>query len=125
MVSGNADRESMEAEIVKSLKTYIEEGFETVAVICKTAEASYELYGKIRDLPGIKLIDAENSQIEKGAVIIPSYLAKGLEFDAVIVHDASDVNYCTELDRRLLYIACSRALHRLMLLYYGNKSRFI
>lgn len=71
------------------------------------------------------MIIDEDDQIEEGTVVIPSYMAKGLEFDAVIVYDASEENYYSEFDRRLLYIACSRALHGLSLFYCGNKSRFI
>lgn len=56
---------------------------------------------------------------------MPIYAAKGLEFDAVLVHGVDDVNYCTELDRRLLYVACTRALHRLSLYYVGKVNRFI
>ncbi|HYE80820.1 MAG TPA: UvrD-helicase domain-containing protein [Clostridia bacterium] len=119
------DEAKMEAAIVDRIAECLSEGFETVAVVCKTSTASYELYNKIKALADVKLVADENGRIEKGVVVIPSYLAKGLEFDAVIVHDASDRNYCTSLDRRLLYIACSRALHKLVLYYRGSRSRFI
>ena len=125
LVSSHEDEKSMEAAIVRSISEYISEGFETVAVVCKTADAAYKLYSRIKDLADIRLIADENSRIEKGIVVIPSYLAKGLEFDAVVVCDVSDKNYCSELDRRLLYVACTRALHRLSLYYCGDKSRFI
>lgn len=124
-VLGYENEKSMEHSIAKSIEAYIAEGYETVAVVCKTAAASHKLYHELKTAIDIRLIADESGQLEKGAVVIPSYLAKGLEFDAVIVHGASDENYCTELDRRLLYIACSRALHRLLLVYTGEKSNFI
>ena len=52
-------------------------------------------------------------------------MAKGLEFDGVVIVDADDETYCKEDDRRLLYVACTRALHRLAMLYCGTRSRFI
>ena len=61
----------------------------------------------------------------RGCRIMPIYAAKGLEFDAVLIYGADDANYYTELDGRLLYIACTRALHRLSLYYTGRKSRFL
>lgn len=118
-------REEMEKAIMDRIAECLSEGLETVAVVCKTAAASSELYERIKNRTDIGLAADESGRMKKGAVIIPSYLAKGLEFDAVIVHDASDTNYCTGIDGSLLYIACSRALHRLILYYTGSRSRFI
>lgn len=125
IITCQSDEKSMEDAIVKGIQAYLAEGFETIAVVCKTEKASQKLYSRIKDLTDIKLITAEGDRIEKGIVVIPSYMTKGLEFDAVIVHDASKESYCSELDRRLLYIACTRALHRLALYYCGSKSWFI
>lgn len=52
-------------------------------------------------------------------------MSKGLEFDAVMVPDADRWNYCTAYDRGLLYVACTRAMHRLDLLYCGEVSEFL
>lgn len=52
-------------------------------------------------------------------------MAKGLEFDQVVVPDADNSNYQNEVDRGLLYIACTRAMHRLNLLYVKEKSPFL
>jgi len=52
-------------------------------------------------------------------------MAKGLEFDLVVVYNVSRENYSSELDRRLLYIACTRALHRLELYYTGELSPLV
>jgi len=64
-------------------------------------------------------------QVEKGVMVIPSYMAKGLEFDVVMVYGANRENYSSEFDRKLLYVACTRALHRLVLYHTGEKSPFI
>ena len=52
----------------------------------------------------------------QGVFLLPIYMAKGLEFDAVILCDVSQGVYEGEEDRRLLYVACTRALHRLSLI---------
>lgn len=52
-------------------------------------------------------------------------MSKGLEFDQVIVHDVSDVLYKTQLERSLLYIACTRAMHKLDLVCCGKITTFL
>jgi DNA helicase-2/ATP-dependent DNA helicase PcrA len=56
---------------------------------------------------------------------IPSYLAKGVEFDAVIIYDASRKSYGKESERKLFYTACTRAMHQLNLYVKGELSPFI
>jgi DNA helicase-2/ATP-dependent DNA helicase PcrA len=53
------------------------------------------------------------------------YAAKGLEFDAVLVHGADRDHYSSDFDRKLLYLACTRALHRLALCYAGEKTPLV
>ncbi|WP_334306013.1 ATP-binding domain-containing protein [Anaerocolumna sp. AGMB13025] len=49
-------------------------------------------------------------------------MSKGLEFDAVLICDADSTNYHSEDDKKLLYIASTRALHRLNLFCKGEAS---
>jgi DNA helicase-2/ATP-dependent DNA helicase PcrA len=97
-------------------------GYESIAVICKTAPEAVKLHARLKDKIDIKLVASGSDEIEKGAMVIPSYLAKGLEFDVVLASDVSRDNYYSTLDKKLLYIICTRALHRLMLYYKGEKS---
>lgn len=87
---------------------------ETTAIIGKTLKECQELSGKLSEL-GVKstLIRTENQRLVKGIIVVPSYLAKGLEFDSVIMWDASDACYPDESDRQLVYTICTRAMHRL------------
>ncbi|MNW54608.1 Helicase IV [compost metagenome] len=48
--------------------------------------------------------------------MLPVYLSKGLEFDAVIVTDVDQEHYGPK-DAKLLYVGCTRALHELWLLH--------
>ncbi|GAA2967310.1 RNA polymerase recycling motor HelD [Lentilactobacillus parakefiri] len=87
---------------------------ETTAIIGKTLKECKALSGKLAEL-GVKstLIRTENQRLVKGIIIVPSYLAKGLEFDSVIMWDASKACYPDESDRQLVYTICTRAMHRL------------
>jgi DNA helicase-2/ATP-dependent DNA helicase PcrA len=68
------------------------------------------------------LIQSQTSSDLSGTFILPIYLSKGLEFDAAIIWDVDAVNYTTLEDRQLLYIASTRALHRLNLYFHGKVS---
>lgn len=58
-------------------------------------------------------------------VITSVSLSKGLEFGEVLIVDVDHLNYCTEYDRDLLYVACTRAMNDLKLLYCEKKSIFL
>lgn len=112
-------------EIVSTLKKCYEDGFESVGIICKTEEQKDEVYKNLSKLIRVNRLSENDREVKKGTVIVSTYMAKGLEFDAIIIYDVSNKNYSTKLDRRLLYIACTRALHRLIICYTGEKSDYI
>ncbi len=58
-------------------------------------------------------------------MITSAHIAKGLEFDVVIAPDVHDTNYASEMDKCMLYIACTRAMHELHLTHVGPISRFL
>lgn len=116
---------SMDEAVIEHIDLYRKQGYESIAIICKTAEQSEKLYGRVKGGQNIKLIVSNEDEIEKGVMIIPAYMAKGLEFDVVLVYNVSWDHYSNELDRRLLYIACTRALHRLAIYHTGKKSPLI
>ncbi|WP_110933174.1 RNA polymerase recycling motor HelD [Paenibacillus bouchesdurhonensis] len=121
-----ADREALHREIRGDLSALRKDGYETIAVICKTAEQSEQVYEMMltTDLP-VKLIKKTTLSFEKGIHIIPAYLAKGVEFDAVLIYDGSNVNYTKEAERKLFYTACTRAMHLLHIYSIGEPSRFV
>ncbi len=117
--------ESMDSAIAQDIANYLEQGYESVAVICKTQEETEKTHARLKNLADVKLVDTNDGEIQKGAVVIPSYAAKGLEFDVVIVYGVGKDNYSSEFDKKLLYIACTRALHRLALYHTGERSPFV
>lgn len=117
--------ELLDQAIANDIADYLGQGYESIAVIGKTWEQTEQIYGRLKNLTNIKIVNEEDTDIEKGALVIPVYMAKGLEFDVVLVYGASKDDYANEFDKKLLYIACTRALHRLGLYYLGEKSQFI
>jgi DNA helicase-2/ATP-dependent DNA helicase PcrA len=97
-----------------------EEGYETIAIICETVRECQDIFDGLKEYEprqDVSLLVHERATFKTGVVIVPVFLAKGLEFDAVIVPEANCQKYGEEYQRRLLYVACSRALHSLSLLY--------
>ncbi|MDD2553470.1 MAG: AAA family ATPase [Desulfotomaculaceae bacterium] len=111
--------------IIREIADAAGRGYESVAVICKTAAEAEKLHSRLKDKVNIKLVTSGSGEIEKGAIVIPSYLAKGLEFDVVLAGNVSSDNFNSELDQKLLYIICTRALHRLTIFHTGEKSPLI
>lgn len=111
--------------IALDIDSYYKNGYESIAIICKTLEEAKSVYQELNLLTDVKLFNNNDINAKKSALIIPSYMAKGLEFDVVIVYDASTKNYNNDFDKRLLYIACTRPLHQLAIYYTGEKNIFI
>ncbi|ASS74065.1 helicase [Tumebacillus algifaecis] len=113
------------AKIIDRIRNLQADQHRTLAVICKTAEESRAAYERLKDALDVKLISKETVHFEPGLVVIPAYLAKGVEFDAVILYNASQDQYGRESERRLFYTACTRAMHELHLYYLGEQSPFL
>ncbi|PQP80086.1 helicase [Paenibacillus sp. PCH8] len=123
----SSDRERHMELIKADLNHFIEEGYESVAVICKTAEESRDVHAALsKELPTApKLIKKTTLAFEQGVHVIPAYLAKGVEFDAVLIYDGSAEQYAQEHERKLFYTACTRAMHLLHVYCVGTPSPFI
>jgi len=93
-------------------------GNHSLGIICKTLRQATKVHQALA-APGVHLLTAESTAFTEGIIITTAHLAKGLEFDEVIVPFASARTYHTEVDRSMLYIACTRAMHRLTLTYSG------
>lgn len=119
------DETELHGRIQDDIKALRSDGYDMIAVICKTAAESLKAYEELSaDLP-VKLIKKTTLSFEKGIHIIPAYLAKGVEFDAVLIYDGSDRKYTRETERKLFYTACTRAMHLLHVYSVGEPSRFI
>ena len=120
-----AEKRDLTDRMVEDIGNLLEDGMGSVGIICKTAEKSKRLHEAIKKRLHASLLTRDDANFSKGIVVLPVYLAKGLEFDAAIVYGADADTYGPEKDRRLFYTACTRALHRLHLFCCGEISPFI
>lgn len=117
--------DELDNKLIKDIENYKSQGLNTVAIICKNRKTAADLYFRIAGRTKVKLVDYLEEQSITGTIIVPVYLAKGLEFDAVMVYGTDNKTYNTNYDKKLLYIACTRALHRLSLYYTGKITRYL
>ncbi|WP_268912545.1 RNA polymerase recycling motor HelD [Lentilactobacillus sp. SPB1-3] len=115
-----------EATAIETLKQQAAENLEeheTTAIIGKTLEECEQLSKKLK-AAGVRatFVRTENQRLVNGIIIVPSFLAKGLEFDSIIMWNASKENYADEDDRQLVYTICTRAMHRLTIISVGELS---
>lgn len=104
-------------------------GHGTIGVIAKTAreaaDAAALLKERLPEEAPVTLISGGSAKLPKGVSVLPSYLSKGIEFDAVLVWDASARLYGAERHRKLLYTVGTRALHVLHIYYTGELSPYL
>lgn len=102
----------------EQVKHWQKEGLETIAIVCrdeKEAEKIKKMLGKKLSVTGD---DLENTEFGSGVMILPVAYTKGLEFDAVLLFDPSREKYPSDdAHVKLLYVAATRALHELAVLY--------
>ncbi|MFD6441108.1 RNA polymerase recycling motor HelD [Peribacillus sp. NPDC060186] len=120
-----SNRDELHDKIVSKVKDFQSREYNTIAIICKSAAESAAAYDALSIIGEIKLVQKGTNEYEQGVVVIPAYLAKGIEFDAVIIYDASVQAYGDESLRRLFYTACTRAMHNLQIYTVVEPSPFL
>lgn len=95
----------------------------SIALICKTTEEAKVIVKQLEkgNLP-VQLLDEDSGIDQEKLLVVPSHLAKGLEFDAVIVVAFDAPYYDYAIDRKLLYVALTRAMHELYLIGPSRKT---
>lgn len=128
LISKIEEEKSIPEYIAKKIIEYKEKGYKTIAVISKTDLLSNYINDDLSDLginiPNVTLND-DLSDERFRICTISNGLAKGLEFDAVIINNANENMYSSfnQLDMKLLYVAITRALHELDIVYSGEVSK--
>ena len=106
-------------QVVATLAKY-QADHDTTAIITKTLTDAEKITALLKEAgQAVTLIQTENQRLAQGTIVVPSYLAKGLEFDAVIVWDANQAKYQGDAERQLVYTICSRAMHALTVTSVG------
>ncbi|HEY5562715.1 MAG TPA: UvrD-helicase domain-containing protein [Clostridiaceae bacterium] len=120
IVLGFPQEETIKERILEDIKTYKEKGYKSIGIITRTIKEADEVYSFLKDKVKVKSIVKDDDEYINDTLVIPTYLAKGLEFDVVFIYNAGNGNYCCEEERLLLYTACTRALHILCVYYSGQ-----
>jgi DNA helicase II / ATP-dependent DNA helicase PcrA len=116
------------SEIIRQIESFHQTAYHSFGIICKTQKQAETLYDKLQDYgANINLLNSQSASFIQGITLTSVQLAKGLEFDKVLLPFVNSSNYQTETDRSLLYIACTRAMHALMITCHPkeNLSRFL
>lgn len=93
----------------------LKEKYASLAIITKSKDEAIKLYDELKDkIEGISLMEDSDKEFNKNLVIVPSYLAKGLEFDSVISYTDKDNKYTSE-EKYLFYVVCTRCQHELII----------
>nr|WP_242944070.1 UvrD-helicase domain-containing protein [Clostridium sp. N3C] len=108
------DNSELEAIVEKKLQEFKEKDYESIALIAKDMKTIDKIGATLRNNLNIKVVEDEYQIFSGGTVMMPSYYAKGLEFDAVIIlEDSSEDN---SNDENIKYVMSTRALHNLTVL---------
>lgn len=117
------DKKDKVKYILNNIDKYILAGHKSIAIICKTPEESKVVYDELsKKNKDISLITEDNEIYNGGICVVPAHLSKGLEFDCVLIYDVDETTYSSDdkVDMKLLYVAMTRALHVLDIVYQNN-----
>ncbi|PWE00515.1 HelD family protein [Marinilabilia rubra] len=99
---------------------------QSLGIICKNQEQADSIHEQLKPHHNdVYLLNSESVAFVNGIVITTAHMAKGLEFDNVIVPHVNKKNYNNEVDKSMLYIACTRAMHQLNLTHCGELSELL
>lgn len=112
--------------IVRLIEQFHKGSYHSMGIVCKTEALAEELFDaltkrKVRTY----ILTSESDAYRQGVVVISAHMAKGLEFDHVIVPDATRANYASPVDKRMLYVACTRAMHQLTITHADELTSFV
>lgn len=118
----------MVKEVVKAVGEIQKNGYNTIAIICRTMEETQQVYALLEQHIRVEQMEEnmENMSFANGVMILPIHLTKGLEFDGVILWNPVEQCYREgNEDAKLLYVAITRALHELYVIYHGELTKLL
>jgi len=124
-VKETANEQQLVTETVGIILDIQKTGYDTIAVICRTVEETIKVKDLLKPHIAIEHLedDIEAMTFSNGVMVLPIYMTKGLEFDAVVIWNPDESSYQSgDEDAKLLYVAITRALHELHIVYQGNLS---
>jgi hypothetical protein len=120
-----SDADGMQLTRLKGLLEESPQVYHTTAILCRTMEEAKALH-QLLNVEDIALLEDSSESLGSRFVLTTIQVAKGMEFDEVIIWNATDEAYHTAKEQMMLYTTCTRAKHRLSLIVpKGTESRFI
>ena len=99
------------------LKQVEHKQYKNIAIITKDQDECDYYLNLLKPVMQVETINAKSVTLPNGLIVVPSFQSKGLEFDCVIVPNASEQNYNSEFEYQNLYISASRSLHHLFVMF--------
>lgn len=120
------DERDMLDRLVQIIEKWQQDGYDTIAVVCRNAMEAEELANNLGKRITIEESDLEKAEFKKGIMVLPVEYTKGLEFDTVLIYNPSGNNYPEDDGHaKLLYVAATRALHELAVLHVGDITKLL
>ena len=120
------DEKEMLTEAENVLRGWQNDGYDTIAVICRDAKEAETMAKKLSARISIEESGLETAEFKSGIMVLPVDYTKGLEFDAVLLYNPTREQYpMDDGHAKLLYVAATRALHELAVLHTGTLSELL
>ena len=121
------DTEEQEIEeLLKLISEFHQGEYNALGVLTRTNPEAEALYEKLKERGAeVNLILPDSKSFHNGCTVMSVQMSKGLEFDEVIIPSAQEDTYHTDFDRNILYVACTRAMHKLLLTCTGQPSHLL
>ncbi|MBH1940542.1 ATP-binding domain-containing protein [Mobilitalea sibirica] len=120
--------ENLVSEAVRIIQNIKKNGYDTIAVICRTVDETLKVQSLLDPYLTTRHYDEdiETMTFTNGVMVLPIHMTKGLEFDAVVIWNPDEISYqARDEDAKLLYVAITRALHELYIVYQGSLTRLL
>ena len=121
----DAEEQEIE-ELLKLISEFHQGEYNALGILTRTNPEAEALYEKLKERGNdVNLILPDSKSFHNGCTVMSVQMSKGLEFDEVIIPSAQEETYHTDFDRNILYVACTRAMHKLILTCTGQPSHLL
>lgn len=125
-VAGCQKEEELLSKMAEKITAWQQEGYDTVAVVCRTEREATEIAKKLGSRIPIEESSLEKAEFKQGVLVLPVEYTKGLEFDAVLICNPTKEDYPEDDGHaKLLYVAATRAMHELAILHLGDVTKLL
>ena len=111
------------SKIVDIIKTQCQT-FDHIAIVCKCNNEAKAVVSKLKQKINCTLM-SEPEDYNNRVLVTTCATAKGIEFDVVIVPNADQDNYKNSVDKNIMYVSSTRALHKLFFVTNSTPASFL